>query len=352
MVTLIRSAALANYLDVAQHVGLNPQPLFRRLGLSRAMLANPEQLIPVQAAANLLAASAEESHCANFGLRMAELRNLSNFGEVGLLLSHQSTLRAVLESLIQYRHLLNQSLAIYIEDVGPMVVIREEIVLPPNIETRHPFELAIGILYRSCRSLLGAHWLPRSVNFMHSAPPDLSVHKRVFRCPVIFDSEFNGIVCAAADLDLPNPQADPALASYARRFVDSLPHTNESSLVLEVQKAIYLLLPMERATIDQIAQSLGMNVRTLQRRLGEDGAQFSELINGVRRDLASRYIENPRYSLGRIAAMLGYSAHSSFTRWFASQFGSSPAVWRQEHAVRGRTAASGHCRKLSTRPGG
>ena len=74
MATLIRTAALANYLEVAQHVGLNPQPVLRRFGLSTKLLANPEQLIPVQAGVSLLEASAAESHCINFGLRMAELR--------------------------------------------------------------------------------------------------------------------------------------------------------------------------------------------------------------------------------------------------------------------------------------
>ena len=334
MATLIRTAALANYLEVAHHVGLNPQPILRRFGLSTKLLANPDQLIPIQAGVSLLEASAAESQCTSFGLRMAELRQLSNFGEVSLLLSHQSTLRDALKTMIEYRHLLNQSLAMFIEDVGNMVIIREEIVIEPPIQNRQATELAVAILYRSCRALLGTHWNPRSVNFTHAEPADLQLHKRIFRCPVHFDSEFNGVVCAAADLDLPNPNADPEMARYARRFVESLPGTNEPSIVLEVRKAIYLLLPMERATIEQIAQSLGMNVRTLQRRLGDAGESFSDLINGVRRDLVVRYIENPRYSLGRIAAMLGYSVHSSFTRWFISQFGVAPAVWRARKGLK------------------
>ncbi|MNP69715.1 HTH-type transcriptional regulator VirS [compost metagenome] len=98
-----------------------------------------------------------------------------------------------------------------------------------------------------------------------------------------------------------------------------------------MRKAIYLLLPMGHATIEQIAQTQGMNVRTLQRRLEEGGVTFSDLINEVRRELVVRYMENPRYSLAQIADMLGYSMPSSFTRWFASQFGQSPASWRSEH---------------------
>lgn len=326
--TLIRTASLATYLEVAQLVGLNPHPVLRRFGLSTRVLENPDNLIPLASGVAMLEASAEAAQCPNFGLRMAELRQLASFGEVSLLLSHQATLRDALQTLIEYRHLMNQSLAMYIEDVGSTVIIREEIITDVPLQNRQATELAVGVLYRMCRALMGPHWNPRSVNFAHSEPADLHLHKRIFRCPVHFDGEFNGIVCTAADLDTPNPAADPEMARYARRFVESLPGTNEPSVVLEVRKAIYLLLPMERATIEQIAQSLGMNVRTLQRRLGDAGESFSDLINGVRRDLVVRYLENPRYSLGRIASMLGYSVHSSFTRWFITQFGVAPAVWR------------------------
>jgi AraC-like DNA-binding protein len=53
----------------------------------------------------------------------------------------------------------------------------------------------------------------------------------------------------------------------------------------------------------------------------------------VRRDLVIRYLENPGYSLGRIADMLGYSMPSSFTRWFIAQFGMPPAAWRTQHNI-------------------
>ncbi|WP_442881951.1 helix-turn-helix domain-containing protein [Duganella sp. S19_KUP01_CR8] len=94
---------------------------------------------------------------------------------------------------------------------------------------------------------------------------------------------------------------------------------------------------MGRATIEQIAQALGMNVRTLQRRLEDDGANFSDLINEVRRDLVQRYMNNPSYSLARIGDLLGYSMASSFTRWFTAQFGATPAAWR---AANGKPYAS------------
>ncbi|MCY1263188.1 HTH-type transcriptional regulator VirS [compost metagenome] len=332
MTTRVRVASLTNYLEVARHLGLNPRELLREAGLSQSLLTtDAEQRIPTALAVKLLEESARLSDCPTFGLRMAESRQLSDFGAISLLISHQATLRDALKTIVEYRHLLNESLALHIEEVGNMVIIREEIITDPPMHSRQGIELAIGVLFRLCSALLGSHWRPTSVNFMHDAPPDLHVHRRLFGCKVEFGSEFNGIVCPAASLDFANPLADPGMARYAQRYIESLGRPDEQSILNEVRKAIYLLLPMGHATIEQIAQSQGMNVRTLQRRLEEGGVTFSDLINEVRRELVVRYMENPRYSLAQIADMLGYSVPSSFTRWFASQFGQSPASWRSEH---------------------
>ncbi|NBA96902.1 AraC family transcriptional regulator [Pseudomonas sp. R5(2019)] len=333
MTAQARSAVLTNYLVVARHLRLNANTLLAEAGLSPAILSDPNHRIPASAGINLLEKSALLSGCETFGLRMAELRHISDFGEVSLLLSHQNNLRDALQVIVQYRHLINDSLAIFIEETGNTVIIREELVTEMATNNRQSIELAIAVMHRFCAALLGAHWHPINVCFTHEAPADLSVHRRIFGCKVEFGCEFNGIVCPAANLDTANPLANAAMARHARRYMDSLLGKNNRSLALDVRKSIYLLLPMGRATIEQIAQSQGVNVRTLQRRLGEDGASFSDLINSVRRDLAIRYLENPGYSLGRITDMLGYSMPSSFTRWFISQFGMPPAAWRSEHNI-------------------
>lgn len=331
MATLVRAAVLTNYLEVAQHLGLNVQTELTRVGLSKNLLHNPEQSIPVRSAVQLLENSAASSACQTFGLRMAESRQFSDLGAVALLLTHQPTLRDALQVTLQYRHLMNRALAIYIEESEQMVIIREEVVSESSLACRQATELALGVMARLCASLLGAAWRPASVNFTHDAPDDLRLHRRLFGCEVRFGAEFNGIACPAAAFNAPNPNADPAMARYARRFIDSLPGEEQASLEFEVRKAIYLLLPMGRATIEQIAQALGMNVRTLQRRLVEAEASFSDLINEVRRELVQRYMNNPSYSLARIGELLGYSMPSSFSRWFAVQFGETPATWRNAH---------------------
>jgi AraC-like DNA-binding protein len=329
MSSLIRAATLKNYFEVAQQLDLNPQPLLHAVGLSRTMLADPERRIPAAAAVRLLEDSARASGCDTFGLRMAESRQLSDFGVASLLLIHQPTLRDALVTTMQYRHLLNELLAIHMEERGKTVVIREEFVTDTGSSTRQAIELALGALYRLCVFLLGPHWKPHSVNFTHAAPENLLVHRRVFRCAIEFDREFNGIICDAADLSAPNPSADPVMALHVKRLVEALPAPTRNSITTDVRKDLYILMPMGQATIEQVARGRGMNVRTLQRRLEDANETFSDIVNSVRTELALRYMENRQYSLQAVGRLLGFSSPSSFTRWFSAEFNMTPRDWRK-----------------------
>lgn len=327
MNALVRAASLTNFFEVASSLGLNPHPLLRDAGLSPGLLTNPEQRIPVASVVHLLEGAARESGCIDFGLRMAESRQLSDFGVVSLLISHQRTLRDALVVTMQYRHWLNAGLAMQMENTGDLVIIREEVMAQHH--SRQAIELALGVLHRMCAGLMGGSWAPRWVSFTHEAPGDLALHRRVFACRVEFGGEFNGIACKASDLDAINPGADPVMARYAKQFVESLPAANQPSTTLDVRRAIYLMLPSGRATSNYVAQSLGLSVRSMQRALDEAGTSFTKVLAEVRRELVTRYLANPRHSLAEVSELLGYNNPSSFTRWFITQFDVAPQNWRK-----------------------
>src|SRR5262249_6828663 len=167
--------------------GLDPEEMIRAAGLNPALLQNPDLRIPAGAVLGLLEDSAHKSGCATFGLQMAEAWRMSDFGAISLLLTHQPTPRDAIEAAIRYRHLLNDALSLWIEDAGELVTVREEIITAGTVHSRQGIELAIGIVFRMFRALLGTQWRPRSVRFSHPAPPELTVHRRLFGAQVEFD---------------------------------------------------------------------------------------------------------------------------------------------------------------------
>lgn len=322
---LKRAAVLAHYGEVAQQLGVNPQPLLRQVGLTPQMLAVPTNMIPMDSTVALLDLTAQATGCDTVGLMMAEARTLSDFGPISLLLVQQPNMRAALHTISQYRHVLNESLGLYVEDAGKQTLIREEIVTDYPGNACQSSDMAVGVLLVLFRALLGPQWRPLSAHFTREAPRDLAICKRLFKCVLQFGSDFNGLVCHTADLDRPNGHADPAMAAYAQSFLEALPKPGGRSVAHDVRRSVYLLLPMGRASLEQVATGLGMNERTLQRQLDQSGESFSAILNEVRCQLAQRYIQNTDYPMGRVAELLGYSNLSSFTRWFQAQFHQAPS---------------------------
>lgn len=330
----VSTAALTNYLEVARFVGLDPWPALRRFRISPALLADPDGTLPANAVADLLEYSADESGCQSFGLLMAECRSLASLGPISLLLAHQSTARDVLNSIVEYQGLLNEVMSLDIEHVadaekGGIAIIRAGFL--GGYDGRQAVELLMAIVCRTVSEVVSGRWRPDLVYFRHGAPEDLGVHARIFHCPLVFDAEFNGLVCSEASLDTPNPAAESAMARHARRYLDMLvPDPADGSTGERARRSLYLLLPAGRATLEQVGTNLGIHPRALQRQLEREGRTFATLLNEVRRELALRYLASPAHSVGSVAQMTGYATPSSFSRWFTAEFGMSPAQWRSE----------------------
>lgn len=341
VISVVRSASLTNYAEIARQVGLDPAQMLREFGLPSRCLQEPELKVSADAVRQLLEASAERSGIEGFGLLMAEARRLSDLGPLGLLIREQPTLRLAVEAFVRHGRRLNESLFLTIEETGEVLVLREELIVGSSGPVRQSTELAIGVAYRMLRSFLGPQWRPRRVCFAHEAPRDRSVHDRVFgRNIVEFGHDFNGIVCSRKDLDLPNPNADPGIARLAREMIESRDASSSSSLPMtaQVRDLVVQLMATGSCTIEVTARHLGVDRRTVHRHLAQEGETFSGIVEAVRRELAERYVIEGRRPLADISALLGFSAPSSFSRWYRQQFGASPSAQagHRHRAARGR----------------
>lgn len=324
MASLVRAACLTNYDQVARASGLNSTRMLFDAGLSPNVLSEPDVMIPVDKVGRLLQASAIESGNESFALCMARSRLLSNMGPVGLLIRDQETLRDSLQLLVRYLALLNGAMTLEVDEQADTVVIHELLLAGRAHEpTRQRVELALGVMVRAIRQLIGRDWQPRMVCFEHAPPKDLSIHHQMFGLRVEFNQALNCIVCAKSDLDTRNEFADPAMVRYAQKLLESVATINDASVLDDVRRTILLLLPSGRCSIEKVSEHLGVVPRTVQRRLTEKGQSFSSLMNDIRKELAARYVFESSRSLTEVAELLGFTAPSSFSRWYQSQFGCS-----------------------------
>lgn len=348
---LVRSAALTHFADVASQCGLDARRLLAEVGLPARCLADPDLKVPAREVGRLLERAAALSGEPAFGVRMAEQRRLSNLGPLALLLRDEPTLREALEALVRHLHLHNEALTLHVEQVGSLVALHTELWTSPGEPQAQATELVVAVTFRVLGIFMGAGWRPRLVCFSHAGPQrgpgaarpggsPTAAHRRVFGTAVEFGHQFSGIVCDAGDLDAPNPAADAVMSRYSRRLLaqDLEVASSRASMSDRVRQLIVMLLPHGHCRVETVARHLGVDRRTVARRLLDEDTSFSELLDGVRADLVARYLDEagaPR-ALAELAPLLGFSAHSAFTRWHRERFGIAPGERQAQARLRRR----------------
>jgi AraC-like DNA-binding protein len=86
------------------------------------------------------------------------------------------------------------------------------------------------------------------------------------------------------------------------------------------------------ASLAAVAAKLKMSERTLQRKLEAEGASFDAPLDDFRRDLALRYLADPKVAVAEVAYLLGHSEASPFHRAFERWTGKPPAEARKSAA--------------------
>ncbi len=325
---LSRSAALTGYEDLARSVGLDPFRILDAAGVSRAALRDPDLKIPANAVGRILEASARRSGVEDFGLRLAEKRRLSNLGFVGLIAREQPSARKAIEVICQYIWTQNDAVSLVLEETGELMVLRTIIASGSGRRSRQSIELLVGTACRVLASLLGASWRPQLVCFAHGPPTRPGAHRRVLGTDVAFDQDFDGVVCARRDLDAAIPTADPAMARQVARYGEQAARERPRQPEDRVRELVLLLLPTGQATAERVGAHLGVDRRTISRRLAARGVSYSTILDAVRAEVAATHLDGGERSISAIADLLGFSAVSVFSRWHAQRFGESPSARR------------------------
>jgi len=324
---LIRSACLTHYAEVAQSVGLDPELMLKKATLPLTAIARADIRIAASAVRKLFEMSAAASGCETFGLRLAERGDLSYLGPVALVIREQPTVGLALQALSRFLHIFHEGLILKLERHDDTVIVA--VVLQARAQ-RQAMEAAVGTIYGVIRALSGQDWRPLEVHLMHSPPLDRRYHRQFFGCDINFDSDFDGIVCRATDMDRRIPWADPKLASYVQSRVDAL-YGRPESFEEKVGALVRQLLGSGDCRIERVAEHLACDRRTIHRRLADCGTTFSEIVDTARAELAARLVEDRTTPAADMAELLGFSAQSAMARWFRHRFGCSITQWRKDH---------------------
>ena len=159
--------------------------------------------------------------------------------------------------------------------------------------------------------------------------------RRHFRCEVRFEAPHDVMVFDEATLALPMVNRNAQLLAILVPGLELAIAQDDQARTLadDVRVALSETICGDRPAIAKVARSLGMSPRTLQRRLGELGTTYQDVLDDVRRRLARRLLASTNLGMGEIAFLLGFEEVNSFARAFHAWETITPAKWRARASV-------------------
>ena len=335
---LARAAGLTGFVELALLLGVDPYKVAADANLPAAAFTDPDLKVSARALSLMYDLAAERSGAEDFALRIAEKRRLSNLGPLALAVREQPTLRKALAQLARYIWLQNDAYSLHLEEIGDLALMR---IAAPAWMARQGAELSLGVAMTVMRDLLGEAWRPQEVWLPHAAPARLDVHRRLFGVTPRFEQDYAALLFNRADLERPIGRADPALARQMVRYLEQIAEGRGSSFGDKVREMIPMLLPNGDCTVERVAQRMGMDRRTLHRRLAAEGLTFSGLLNTARREVSEALLTRSGRSFQYVAELAGFSSLSAFAHWFRRQFGCTASDYRARRTSGPAAAVAG-----------
>lgn len=265
------------------------------------------------------------------GLKVGAALPLQSLNVVALVVMHSASLRQALANTVRYQQLISNS--------GRFGLRQDESALwlfyriTPSPVSMHPAQVDsvfAGYLGFLSRCVPGGQ-RPERLDLPGTNAALAGQYQAHFECPVRLGATEPRVSFGAAALDVPWPAADPQLLRLALERADSmLQAQGRSESLVDHVLATVARQGLVRASCADVAATLELSTRTLQRRLADSRTSFRQIVEAARMDEALRLLADERLRLSAVSERLGYAEPSAFSHSVRSHFGKSPRALRAE----------------------
>ncbi len=324
----VRVGVAAAIPAVLTNLGVEPAKVLAEAGFNLEVLADPDNRVSYAARGRLLSHCVARTGCKHFGLLLGQQGRLSSFGLVGFLVQHSPDVETALRNLVRYLHLHVSGAAPNLVVDGSIAILSYYIYEPKVPATDQIGDGAVAVMMNIMRGLCGPRWKPVEARFAHRRPEDIAPFKRFFEAPLHFDAEQYALVFSTSCLRRELAGADAELRRMLQKQIDALEARYREDFPEQVRSVLRTALLTGNGKSNQVAALFSMHSRTLDRRLNAFGTSFQKLVDAVRYEIATQMLADTAMTVSQLAASLGYSDASAFTRAFRRWSGTPPAVWR------------------------
>jgi AraC-like DNA-binding protein len=310
--------------------GVPVAPLLKRVGLTPELIAEPEERLSVRSQIALLEEAAIALKDDRIGFTLARDFDLREIGLLYYVMASSQTLGDALRRIARYSKVTNEALVFGYRE-GNRLIINLSYSGVPRHSDRHQIEFCMFAALRICRVLTGQNLVPQHFSFFHHRSEGAFEMARFVGTKVEFGADIDEFALNIDARGLPLIHSDHYLNDLLLKYCEAAlagRRGDMSQFRTRVENAISSLLPHGRVLVEDVARSLGMSERTLARKLSDEGLNFTEILQQLRRDLAVRYLDDRKLHVSKIAWLLGFHEVSAFTHAFKRWTGKTPSQMR------------------------
>src|SRR4051812_9805039 len=266
------------YLD---RKGVDAEPLLSKAELSRRQLTQDPGGVSVVSQHRFLDLAAIQMADPLLGLHVAAEIDLREIGLLFYLTAASATVSGALEYLARYAITTNEEIRLEISYHDDEAVLTFLPVMALDVPRGQHSELIALAFNRVLRSLTNRDFVPLRMTFAHARKSGLKEVHHILRCPVEFAQATDSWVLPKSVMKLPILSEDRRLLGILEAHADHLLAERQAIDGLQgmVENQLVSALASGRVQAADIANHLGMSVRSLSRRLAEEGTSFGDILD-------------------------------------------------------------------------
>ena len=308
------------------------EPLLNEVDIPHTVLTDSSVEVSLAKHCELLELAAQRLGNKNIGMEIGSKVHPRYMGPLGYTILNSPNVLKALQNFCRYLHVYARGCDMTLEtdDKFAYFSFSYSIIDPGPIGRRHEAECTLAMVKNVIEVATDSKWKIEEVFFEHPTPTTTAEHKRTFGAPVYFSQQVNQLKFDKNILDRKLLQAEPrlyeVLEGYLKEALEN--QTQEDDLVALVGNIIAKSLSNGIPSVDDVADSLCMSKRTLQRRLNDRGVLFNKYADDIRCQMAHQFIAKTKLPLTEVAFLLGYAHISAFSRAFRRWTGKTPHEFR------------------------
>jgi len=337
-----QTSASLLYLDILfqtlKRHGIKKQDFLKLCASDNHVIIEGKARLPVADIVYYWSKAIEITQCPTLGLDAGLHIHPSDYGIMSHVWMNCENLREAAQLTIRYKHLMNK--AFHAEINRPKDGVTTFSVEFSGFELQGSsalIELDLASVLHMGRFLTERTKKNQvkfeELHFKHAPNAPLSVYERSLGCPVKFKQSCNMIILSDEILDLPVHSPNPILRDSMVKMVDKLVavELGDSNLANRVSAYIEQNLHQGLPEAEKAAKHFGFSLSTFKRHLQNEGTNYLELGNQVRKKIAQQMLKQAKVSLGEVAFLLGFANVSAFHRAFKRWFEVTPNQYRKNH---------------------